>query len=339
MPQPFKNEPSRMPCNDLPVRLPVMLPLKPECHGHSRKPVQPKNVCWDDPRTPPDWSPISPAKSRKFPSTDSGFARLLGAQFEEEARNKEEKEHFTCQICFMDQKLDEGVNLDCGHITCNECFGAYIEVKIREKCVTVQEMVCPMPKCFCPITEHQVMGSVQGTPLLDRFLDTRAELYRPDNPIEKHCRCPCGEAIIVESARSEGFIKCPTCKEEVCYKCQERHAGVPCAEFWQWRKENDKAQQAFEELMSEQGWKSCPVCQAPTEKSFGCNYMTCASATCRGCTHFCYICGDKLTHMEHFLHFPDGLFRDACQNKRFEGDESSPDFWMQLWRMFQGVRG
>ncbi|QRW02411.1 protein ligase [Ceratobasidium sp. AG-Ba] len=42
-------------------------------------------------------------------------------------------------------------------------------------------------------------------------------------------------------------------------------------------------------LMETEGWKACPGCKTPIEKSEGCNHMTCTTPACN--THFCYVCG------------------------------------------------
>lgn len=102
---------------------------------------------------------------RKYGSTDSAFARQLQESFDNEVAEKEAKERFTCQICFEEWRLENGVSLDCGHLGCRDCISGYLEVKIREKCVSEQELVCPMPKCGCPISEFQVMGVFEGTEL------------------------------------------------------------------------------------------------------------------------------------------------------------------------------
>eukprot|EP00933_Yihiella_yeosuensis_P047056 TRINITY_DN42725_c0_g1_i1.p1 TRINITY_DN42725_c0_g1~~TRINITY_DN42725_c0_g1_i1.p1 ORF type:complete len:345 (+),score=50.47 TRINITY_DN42725_c0_g1_i1:92-1126(+) len=303
------------------------------------EPVKPPAAFSDEGAPPPH--PISPSnpgsKNRtKIPSTDSGLARQLQEEYTIEVEKKEAKERFTCQICFAEMKLDRGVNLDCGHVTCVECFGGYLGVKIREKCVTEQELICPMPKCGCPVTEFQVQGAVERK-LWDRFLASRAELYKPDAKDETRIACPCGETFIVCGAPPHSsFVKCPGCKEQVCLKCQERHVGVSCADYWRRRKENDTSQRLFDELAAQQGWRKCPECQAPCEKTSGCNYMTCASSKCRGYTKFCYICGEQLNMVEHITHFPDGLFKDACANKRLEGTDPDADFWVNLGRMFRG---
>jgi len=43
-------------------------------------------------------------------------------------------------------------------------------------------------------------------------------------------------------------------------------------------------------LMRQKGWKHCPGCETPTEKTWGCNHMTCKGCTC----HWCYQCGKTM---------------------------------------------
>ena len=61
----------------------------------------------------------------------------------------------------------------------------------------------------------EVMGVLEGSQLWERFLSTRAELYRclkgpisdhedtsrPDAPGERKCQCPCGEARMLLGRR------------------------------------------------------------------------------------------------------------------------------------------
>jgi hypothetical protein len=44
------------------------------------------------------------------------------------------------------------------------------------------------------------------------------------------------------------------------------------------------------------------MCSTITERTGGCDHMTCKSRICGGNTHFCYVCGDKLEDpiSEHF---------------------------------------
>mmetsp|Transcript_74721 Transcript_74721/g.129629 ORF Transcript_74721/g.129629 Transcript_74721/m.129629 type:complete len:114 (+) Transcript_74721:1-342(+) len=68
----------------------------------------------------------------------------------------------------------------------------------------------------------------------------------------------------------------------------------------------------------------CPVCRAPSSRDNGCNYMTCYSESCRGKTHYCYLCGVQLSSAEHFTHFPAGIFQNMCNNIDKRDDERMP---------------
>ena len=57
---------------------------------------------------------------------------------------------------------------------------------MQQKRVSEQELRCLMPECCRPVGEHQALGAVEGSDLWNRFLETRADLYRPDCPNE--CR-------------------------------------------------------------------------------------------------------------------------------------------------------
>ncbi|KAJ7739825.1 hypothetical protein B0H16DRAFT_60005 [Mycena metata] len=53
----------------------------------------------------------------------------------------------------------------------------------------------------------------------------------------------------------------------------------------------------LEHLMKSRGWKHCPGCKTPFQKSSGCNHMTCMSPGCN--THFCYVCGKSIVRSAH----------------------------------------
>merc|ERR1719401_1448915 len=100
--------------------------------------------------------------------------------FDDEVAAKEAKERFSCPLCLEVQPLEAAIELDCLHRACRTCLAGYLEVKIREKRVTSDELCCPMPGCGCEVTVPQIEGAMRGTPLWDRFLASRVELWRPE---------------------------------------------------------------------------------------------------------------------------------------------------------------
>merc|ERR1719410_504988 len=80
----------------------------------------------------------------------------------------------------------------------------------------------------------------------------------------------------------------------------------------------------FEALCKQQCWQKCPCCSAVCERPHGCNFMTCYSEQCRGKKYFCYLCGMELTAMQHFSHFPHGIFENACETVDRRDEEGLP---------------
>jgi len=230
---------------------------------------------------------------------------------------KVKRASFTCPLCLEgDKAFDESVELDCLHRICSGCFHSLLEVHIREKRVGPEELCCPMPGCVCEITPLQVEGTVAGSALWDRFLTARAEQWKPGSRDKDIlCECPdpgCGARFLRASGVRMREVCCPECRYKFCPACKCRHKGLSCDDYQSWKHENDTAEAAFEELMQREGWKKCPCCQAPCERTQGCNFMTCYSRQCCGKKYFCYICGIELTKTQHFTHFPQGLFRPTC---------------------------
>lgn len=248
---------------------------------------------------------------------DEDFARRLQQEYDQEVAEKEKRASFDCPLCFTTSSYNDSVELDCLHRFCRECFLNMLEVKIREKCVKDEELKCPMPNCDCVITVPQVEGVTKGTPLWERFLESRYELWRPDMGQDHYCMCPdpkCSARFLAPATMKE--VKCPACRASFCAKCCQHHPKKTCEEHRKWLQENDSSERELQELIEREKWQRCPVCKAACARSQGCNYMSCSSERCRGCTHFCYICGVQLDHLQHVTHYPFGLFAAACSNVR-----------------------
>jgi len=238
-------------------------------------------------------------------------------EFDREAAEKAERASFKCPLCFETTSFDNSVELDCLHRLCRDCFQGYLEVKIREKCVSEEELVCPMPDCGREVTVPQVEGATKGSALWDRFLASRAELWQPSSGDgERLYHCPargCGARFLAHSVATRPWLICPECRQSFCGRCGFQHPGSSCEAYRTWRKENDSAEREFDRLMEREKWQRCPHCKVACERQHGCNFMTCHSAHCRGKTYFCYICGMALEAEQHYSHFPYGLFVNGCQ--------------------------
>ncbi|CAE6335596.1 unnamed protein product [Rhizoctonia solani] len=79
------------------------------------------------------------------------------------------------------------------------------------------------------------------------------------------------------------IITCPMprCINAWCKQCNQTIQGGG--------KHSCDGSAELETLMHQRGWKHCPGCRTPIERSMGCNHMTCTTPGCN--MHFCYKCG------------------------------------------------
>lgn len=119
-------------------------------------------------------------------------------------------------------------------------------------------------------------------------------------------------------------VFCPECNREECARCLSSgyngHIGQMYIDHTcqQYREIQDRLQLARsteeKKELADAGCVFCPVCQAPVNKSEGCDHMTC---TCG--THFCYVCGLKLgqdgSYGDHIINI-GGEWR--CKGEKIE---------------------
>jgi E3 ubiquitin-protein ligase RNF14 len=115
------------------------------------------------------------------------------------------------------------------------------------------------------------------------------------------------------AAGAEGRVAvCEDCHFAFCRVCSRAWHGdhVRCVH-------RDQAEISKEERMSmdyiQANAKPCPTCNAPVQKTHGCNKMRCLN--CK--SHFCYLCGNWLPVDMAYKHFNDR--RSGCYGKLFEG--------------------
>jgi hypothetical protein len=255
--------------------------------------------------------------AQRLSKMDEEAARALQEEFAKDARGPSERQ-FDCPLCLLTHDRDEGIELDCQHRLCTECFHAYLQSKITDAQVAEDELVCPIPGCKTEITTAQVEGGTHGTDLWDKFLSFRMKMWVPQKEDGVIVECPtpaCGRFVVPDGLEE---VRCPVCAKKFCPKCMVDHSGSSCQAFQAWKAENSKADQNFEELMAHERWRRCPKCGAPSERESGCNFMQCRSAICRKHTYWCYVCGKELPKEEHYSHYPKGPYEDICNTPEAE---------------------
>jgi pSer/pThr/pTyr-binding forkhead associated (FHA) protein len=230
-------------------------------------------------------SPTSNSQSnmgnrQKSPTITIGSQDAISAPIVEKAPpGKEEK---TCELCLDDLPFDEFQGFECNHEFCRGCIYGYIKSRMDGKNLPI-----PCPKCQKEVGPNDLQLCMDEVEF-HKYQQILTDLLLENNPQQYSC-CPtpnCDYAFFYLPGDKTDFL-CPTCGKWYCLQCHVNyHSGVTCEKYQEWATENGKADQLFEKFVTGSKFKQCPGCNRWTEKTVGCNHMTCV---CK--TQFCYVCG------------------------------------------------
>lgn len=201
-----------------------------------------------------------------------------------------ERPRFDCGIC-MESFTDEAIALvdGCNHSCCRDCMRSNIQSKIEERRYPI-----PCPFCVAGSDEAGRSGATIPAWLVET-IGVSAELFNiftemqlAEYSIMIDCR-RCSQSAFVDRKDYDlaEIITCPMprCTHSWCKQCNQSIEGGS--------KHSCDGSAELETLMNQRGWKHCPGCRTPIERSMGCNHMTCSTPGCN--MHFCYRCGAVVT--------------------------------------------
>lgn len=213
---------------------------------------------------------------------------------------------FNCPFCLENVRQEERVVLAaCGnesHGVCRECMGHYFKRLVTDGRVTKIE--CHI--CGASAASSEILKLTDADTLrkYERF-----HKMRQDHTVRECPKCStlCSPATDEDDNPLEEML-CDECGEEFCYYHSNAHPGMPCAEY--------RKRMAREEQIAEQGalrnTKACPECGVRTEKTGGCNHMTCQRCN----ANWCWVCGMKLDDVTAHYYlggpFACGQFEDLA---------------------------
>ncbi|CAE6412204.1 unnamed protein product [Rhizoctonia solani] len=268
------------------------------------------------PRPPSDVSAVSPKASgssgHRTVVKDEEEARSLELAFRlqrefdhettqfsmgESLAKSMERSKFDCGIC-MEEYTDEAIaRIDaCGHSSCRDCMRSNIQSKIEERRYPI-----PCPFCVAGSNGNDASGQrgvgtipvwvVETIGISPELFTIYTEMQLAEHSIMIDCR---GKPLFLDVCSGSAFvdrkdydraeiITCPMprCTYAWCKQCNQAIQGGA--------KHSCDGSAELETLMHQRGWKHCPGCRTPIERSMGCNHMTCTSPGCN--MHFCYKCG------------------------------------------------
>jgi len=288
----------------------------PEGQPYVECPTCSKSFCPLCKRDPHARVPCSEAEEYHRLNTLSAEAQnrasMLFIEELEQQDNAERIRRVDCPVCMEQVELESCVTLDCEHPMCTDCFSNYLTGKIEGGEVGDEQLVCPIQDCRTAITALQVEAAV-GREIYERFLRYRIDQWQPEDD-SRRVQCPSPNCAFFLVRPGQEEAQCPECQSAFCPSCVEAsHVGQTCdaaREARAARRAEADAEIAVASLAARSGWQQCPVCKVRTERSRGCNNMTCTSPQCKGKTKYCYICGQ----VPQGNHFPQGIYADSCVN-------------------------
>ncbi|KAI1262478.1 RWD-domain-containing protein [Xylariaceae sp. FL1019] len=244
-----------------------------------------------------------------------------------------EKETFDCGIC-LDPKKGAVCHkmLDCGHVFCVACLQDFYNQAITQGDVT--SIVCLEPNCA---KERGTATAAEGiTKKVKTFISPSELLQIPIEPdtVKRYVMLKhkiklesdkntvyCPRSWCQGAARSKKHKKpkdfeiadsddeededtgllaiCEDCGFAFCSRCEQSWHG----EFKFCREKVREGEITEEEKATLEYLKyhtsPCPTCDAPVQKTHGCNHMICGRCQ----THFCYLCSTWLDPSNPYRHY------------------------------------
>jgi hypothetical protein len=169
-------------------------------------------------------------------------------------------EVFYCDICLENHPVTESIRfIGCQCRFCRSSLKTFYESQIRDGLI---QFFCPT--CHTQVTEQEIQTIVSSEMYSKylRFLEMKS------NPSYRECP-KCGQATI--GSIDHLNITCTQCSESFCFLHSNAHPGRTCQQYMRAQRKIESQNRATIKRMS----RKCPSCGCDTEKSGGCNHMTC----------------------------------------------------------------
>ncbi|KAF2431476.1 hypothetical protein EJ08DRAFT_559956, partial [Tothia fuscella] len=199
-----------------------------------------------------------------------------------------------CVVCWT--APEDPVNTLCNHVYCRECF--------TKQCAAASDLAAGFPihclgngdKCKTVLTNATLQDILSPGAFTKLLRASYMQHIKRNSEALQFCPSPDCNQIYRPTAIGRLF-NCTNCLTSICTTCSTDHAGLTCIQY----KSVSAADTDFLTYKEENGVKDCPKCNAPIEKSEGCNHMVCEE--CR--THICWVClknfnsaGECYAHLE-----------------------------------------
>ena len=192
-----------------------------------------------------------------------------------------------CAICsefFISN--DENTVKQCGHSFCNSCWYDFFSAQIQENKLT--SIKCLNYECQEKLNDEFIIHLLNNNnELIKKYQKYQLEYEILNNPNKKNCPFPNCDSYLELKDPQNKYVTCQN-NHTFCFLClQKPHGKLAC---------DQKLDNSMIEFAKNNFVKKCPNCNIVTEKSSGCNHMTCTKCKYQ----WCWLCNGKYTY-EHYL--------------------------------------
>eukprot|EP01111_Echinosteliopsis_oligospora_P011267 TRINITY_DN3678_c0_g1_i1.p1 TRINITY_DN3678_c0_g1~~TRINITY_DN3678_c0_g1_i1.p1 ORF type:complete len:498 (-),score=101.71 TRINITY_DN3678_c0_g1_i1:272-1765(-) len=234
---------------------------------------------------------------------------------------KQDPSNATCLICFDTVPIGNTFAMHCNHkYYCKDCWRDYLREQTARSGSQVVNTKCMFPKCPAKLN-LDVWKQLSNPKDYERFMYFFTKNYVDSDKHLSYCpNASCGNAVKYHgTGRPTDLVECD-CGAKFCFSCgREQHAPVSCKLLDNWNSKNEDDQESLRLIQATS--KPCHHCGMATERTQGCNHMTCRKEQggCGG--EWCWMCrGDWKTHGQHTGGFYSCNKYDASDAKKNDDD-------------------
>ena len=201
-----------------------------------------------------------------------------------------------CPIC-NEEFISNNNNTvqNCRHSFCDGCWYDFLSIKIKEN--RLPSIKCLDYNCKSKLDDEFIINLLQSnTNLINKYKKYKIELEIIDNPNKKLCPYPNCDSYLELKDIKQQYISCKN-NHTYCFSCLKKpHGNLPC---------DLNLDKSIIEYASNNFVKKCPKCSIITEKSSGCNHITCSKCNFQ----WCWLCNEKYDR-DHF-------YKGKCKGFQF----------------------
>ncbi|GMS91571.1 hypothetical protein PENTCL1PPCAC_13746, partial [Pristionchus entomophagus] len=176
------------------------------------------------------------------------------------------------------------VDLCCGHLLCLQCFAELVKSGLKSSQFSLHPLhgytiCCPWPTCKAIVKDPHHFA-LAGHETYSEYKSQAVEAFVASDAVKcAHCdvafiwESPDCDQVSPSANEEPKMIDCPHCSKQFCAVCRRE----PCT------CENETA---ANRILLEATTRSCPRCDARTERNGGCAHMRCAACG----ADWCFVC-------------------------------------------------